>query len=159
MKAKHLFCIICLLLLHAVSSFGYVLDLKADFDEKVQVAPIQTGAAYYLMKEGHFVLDISEDYAVWLKDYTKEERSDGEISITLTVTLSEPAAFQVSKTLLERIVRFSYHPEKPETMTTDESATKFIRKKLVHSSRIMEAEATIGGKAVCEAVLEMLSKL
>lgn len=159
MKVKGLFTGIFLLTLCSLSTFGYVLDLRTKLDEKVQLAPIKNGALYYLSQEGHTIFEISEDYAVWLKDYEKKERNNGTIVISLTVTLTEPTSFQEKEALAEKRITFSYNPGRPETMTTDETATRFIRKKIVRSSGKIEAEATIGGQAVADAVTAMLRRL
>jgi len=151
--------ILLILFLTAANGFSQILDLRTKLEEKIELSPIKNGAMYYLFDAGYTVFEIAEDYAVWIKDYEKATFLDGTVEISFTVTITEPTSLYEKSALAEKLIAFSYHPGKPETITLDESAARFLRKKIVRLSKQVEIEATMGGQLVRDAVIELLEAL
>lgn len=155
---RKLLSLLTLLLLLPAVVFSYTIDLKTPLGEKRVLAPLKVGTAYYLIQAEHLVLEISEDYAVWLKDYWSTT-ADGVTRIDLTVKVTEPTAWNEKPALAERRVTFSYTMAEVETMTVEESFAKFLRKKLERYSERAKHEAQVGGKLVSDTIEELLQSI
>jgi hypothetical protein len=66
-------------------------------------------------------------------------------SVSFTVKITEPTSIYEKLALAEQKVSLTSHPGRPETMPTDEAATRFLRKRIARLSKQVEAEAIMGG--------------
>lgn len=126
---KGIIFIAVLLLGSSAPGYSLVFDLRTRLEEKVEFAPIKNGAMYFLFD-----------------------------SVSFTVKITEPTSVYEKRALAKQKVSLTYHPGKPETMTTDEAATRFLRKRIARLSKQVEAEAIMGGRLVKNTVEELLEK-
>lgn len=144
--------------LQAVYTQLQVLDLKTPLAEKTHLSPAKIGAGYYLLKEGFKILDAGEDYAVWLSGYTQEKFGD-QIRVELLVEITPTSALFKKPALASRKVSYSFPVTPPRMMDVDQASTVFLREKLERKTDLAVLEGQIGGKAVAEAVMDLLRSL
>lgn len=137
---------------------GPVVDLKTHLDEAVAAAPLKYGAMWYLKDDGISVMEIGEDWAVWIEDVQKTVNGDS-VSVTCVLKLTAPTAFQEKTALRTWNVSFSYRPGEAEQYSVDDSATRFLRKKIERWSAESAIEGKIGGKAVADAIASMVASM
>lgn len=137
---------------------GLTFDLKTTFAEKGNLAPIKWGTEFALLQASHAILDVGEDYAIWLKG-RKESLSGDQVTVRVLVQISETTGFAAKPILAETWVTFRYHRKAPAEMTTDDAATKFLRTKLQDQGENAWEEGRIGGPLVAKAILQLVSRV
>jgi len=151
------------LLMMVLTIIGYncfsesvVLDVKNRVEEKIVFIPIHAGTVYFLTQRGFTCIDASEDYAVWLYDYHKEKIGE-EYSISFSVKITPPTAWDEYDPLAEERVSFTYFVGKIDTMSIDESLLRFLRKSLSFAFDKNKEEAILGGMAAAAAIEALLA--
>lgn len=135
-----------------------VLDVKTHIKE-VALQPLTLATQYYLAQSGSYViLDIGEDYACWISEYTAE-RDGQKVDVSVKITITPPSAFFEKKALATRVVKFSYAAQGPDTLTTDDSATRFLRKKLTTLAGEKLIEAKTGGPIIAQVISDAVKSL
>jgi hypothetical protein len=63
------------LLISLGAPFAHALDidLKTPTEEHADLVHIQYGAAFFLVHAGFDILELGEDYAVWIKNFSRTD--------------------------------------------------------------------------------------
>jgi len=156
---KHII-VFVFLILTSVTGFSQsiVLDLKTHLAEKAQLSPSKIGASYWLLKDGYTLLDVGEDYSVWLTDYNAVTTGES-IAVSVTVKIEPTTALTEKTPLASERVHYTLSKSAPRVTDTDEPATKFLREKLERKTDQAIQEGRVGGKAVADAIGSLLGKL
>lgn len=140
------------------SSLGAItFDLKTKIEQKAILVPLKIGAEYFLLSAGHRILDVGEDWAVWIKD--RQAKIVGkQVQVRVLVKVSDTTGVFEKPSLAETWVTYTFEGELPATVSTDEAATKFLRTKLEILGATALEEGRVGGKAVAQAILELVGR-
>lgn len=135
------------------------LDVKTKYKDKFELKGVKWGVKYFLEQDGYNVVEVGEDYAVWLKDI-EEKRIEPDIYILkLTVSISPPSLFRekmpIASDTME--VKYSFNPK--EVNVDDTGFTRFIKEKVENIKQKEKIRAYFVGKAVAEKVKELLNSL
>lgn len=129
-----------------------VIDLKTHLGEKIDLLPLKIGTAYYLNKWDYTTLSIDEDYAVWLKNYSKKKTGKAKYHIRFQVAITRPSVFLEKDAYTKANFSFSYDLEKLEDIEVDDSLLQLLKTKLKHFSRQSYQEAILGGEQAAKFV-------
>lgn len=146
---------ILLVLLAYSPALPLSIDIKTKFLEKSEITSIKVGAIYFLEQKGIQVLNIGEDFAVWLKDIERSYICENQYAHRITVKLSYPTSLIEKRTIKEEILNFRF------TLTTpikemDERLNSRLKKHFLKVSQRLLHEAYIGGIAVATCIEELL---
>ena len=153
------FIIILIILILPVSfCFPVKVDLKTRFAEKVQLRAVKKGTTVFLERRGISVVEIDEDFSVWLKNFHRVDRGNGRYYYLLTVILSYPTAFVGKEVIKERMIHFEVLVDQPITDRI-EALEDYFGDVLTRKERRRKREAYIGGKAAADCIVEFLESL
>jgi len=141
-----------------IGAQNLILDVKTQLPEKAGLAAIKIGTDYFLQAEGFRILDIGEDYAVWLGGKKVVSSITGKV-ITLSVRITRPSAFLAGPTLAEAIVSFEVPAQRVKAITLDLTIPQILREKLSKDGEAAMQEANFGGRAVAEKIRGLLAGL
>ena len=149
--------IVFVLLVTFLSHLGFSLsiDLKTKFEEKSEITAIKIGATYFLEQKGIEVVNIGEDFAVWLKNLERSFISDNRYAYKITVKLSYPTSLVEKRTIMEETLKFEIILNSPIKNTAEILDNRLRRHFLKTTERLIH-EAYIGGMAVTVCIVEML---
>lgn len=105
------------------------LDVKTKFKEKYELKGIKYGVIYFLKKDGYKVVEVGEDYTVWLVDIHEIRTDPDKYTLKLTINIAPPSLFRQKKpTAFEKIeVEYIFNPK--ELNVDDTDFLKFLKEK------------------------------
>ena len=153
------FIIILIILILPVSfCFPVKVDLKTRFAEKVQLRAVKKGTTVFLERRGISVVEIDEDFSVWLKNFHRVDRGNGRYYYLLTVILSYPTAFVEKKAVKEKVIHFEVLVDQPITDRI-EALEDYFGDVPDKDDKRRKSEAYIGGKAAADCIVEFLESM
>jgi len=153
MKKFTIFLILIVFL--SYSGFALSIDLKTKFVEKSEITAIKVGATYFLEQKGIEVVNIGEDFAVWLKNLERSFISENQYAYKITVKLSYPTSLVEKRTIMEETLKFEIVLSTPIKHTAEILDNRLRRHFLKIKERLTH-EAYIGGLAVATCIEELL---
>ena len=125
----------CTLLILSVIFFGVglfsqvKLDVKTKFKEKYELKGIKYGVIYFLKKNSCKVVEVGEDFTVWLVNIHEKRTEPHKYKLRLTVNISPPSLFRQKKPIAsERItVEYMFNPKALNVDDTD--LLEFLKEK------------------------------
>ena len=138
--------------------FPVKVDLKTRFAEKVQLRAVKKGTTVFLERRGISVVEIDEDFSVWLKNFHRVDRGNGRYYYLLTVILSYPTAFVEKKAVKEKVIHFEVLVDQPITDRI-EALEDYFGDVPDKDDKRRKSEAYIGGKAAADCIVEFLESL
>ncbi len=149
--------IILLFVLIFLGSVGFSVsvDIKTKFVEKSEITAIKIGATYWLEKNGIMVVNIGEDFAVWLKNLERKFITENEYSYSLTISLSYPTSFVEKRTIKEETVQFEIFVDEP-IKEQEEGLDKRLRRQFSKIKDRLKKEAYIGGLIAAASIIKLL---
>jgi hypothetical protein len=148
---------IFLVFLVVSSSTGLTVsvDIKTKFAEKSEITAIKLGATYWLEKNGITVVNIGEDYAVWLKNLERKFVKENEYAYSLTITLSYPTSFVEKKIIKEEVVKFEIFVNTP-VKEPEEGLDERLKRRFSKLKDRLKKEAYIGGLIAAASIIKLL---
>lgn len=150
--------IVGLFLLSTPFIFSLTLDVRTHLLEQHKFLAIRSGASYYLLSNDYTLLEVSEDYAVWLKDYNRYKKGN-RYYVEFSINITEPTMLEEKEALAEERLEFSYDPGHIESIAIDQSFLEYLKEKLRFLSDSAKAEATIGGELAYKAIDRLVRRL
>jgi hypothetical protein len=135
------------------------LDIKTKYKDKFELKGIKWGVKYFLEQDGYNVVELGEDYAVWLKDIEEERVEPGQYTLKLIVSISPPSLFREKKPAASDTMEVKYTFNPKEVNVDDTGFTRFIKEKVENIKKKEKIRAYFVGKAVAEKVKELLKSL
>jgi hypothetical protein len=135
--------------------FSVSVDIKTKFVEKSEITALKVGATYWLEKNGIMVVNIGEDFAVWLKNLERKFVTENEYSYSLTVSLSYPTSFVEKQIIKEETVQFEIFVNEP-IKEQEEGLDQRLRRQFSKIKDRLKKEAYIGGMIVAASILKLL---
>jgi hypothetical protein len=138
--------------------FPVSVDIKTKFAEKVELRAVKKGTTVFLEKKGISVVEMDEDFSVWLKDFERLYKGNNRYSYNLTVKLSYPTTFVEKKAIKEKVIHFEILLDQP---ITDEIETleDYFGNDSDKAEKRRKREAYIGGKAAADCIEEFLESM
>jgi hypothetical protein len=134
------FLLIFIVLMCFVSSaiFAQItLDVKTKFKEKYQLKGVKYGVIYFLKQKGYKVVEVGEDYALWLTDIQEKRIEPDRYSIRLYIKISRPSLFRQKKAIASELIEMDYS-YMPKMLNIDDTGfLRFIKEK-VQSIKVKE---------------------
>ena len=146
---------VLLLVFFSYYGFSLSIDLKTKFAEKSEITAIKVGATYFLEQKGIEVVNIGEDFAVWLKNLERSFISENRYVYKITVKLSYPTSLVEKRTIMEETLKFEIVLNTPLKDTSEILDNRLRRHFLKIKERLIH-EAYIGGLAVATCIEELL---
>ena len=87
------------------------LDVKTKFSEKFDLKGIKYGTMHQLEESGFEIVEIGEDYCVWLKDYSEEKTGENDFAYRLHISITEPSAAAEKPAIVERKLTGGYESD------------------------------------------------
>lgn len=143
------------LILFASLGFAVSVDLKTKFKEKSEITAIKVGATYWLEKGGVQVVNIGEDFSVWLKNLERKFVEEGHYAYSLTVTLSFPTSLVEKRAIKEELVRFEIFVDVP-LQDDEEGLDERLKRRFFKLKDRLKKEAYIGGLVVASTIVKLL---
>jgi hypothetical protein len=134
------------------------LDVKTRFKEKFELKGVKWGVIYFLKKNGYNVVEVGEDYAVWLVDFEEERKDPDQYTLKLTVNISPPSLFRQKKTIASADVEVKYTFDPKELNVDDTGFPGFIKEKVENIKKKEQVRAFFVGHAVANKVKELLDR-
>ena len=134
-----------------------LFDVKTKRAEKMDLLPIKTATVILLLKsDWASVVEIGEDYSLWLKEYERKKVGD-IISVKFCVELRTPAMLRSGSLLQSEKIEFSFKSidEWNEVTTVREA----IKQELKNFSGEIQTEAILGGEKVVNIIIKMVNRL
>lgn len=159
----------CLLLfpyqIHAQDPIS--IDIKTSFGGKVELAPVEVGAAICLNRSNWAnVTEVGEDYSLWLKEY--ERIKDGrDTRAELTAELRTPAFLRSGSLVASRQVTATFRPQSdgmalPDTLNWSQEDFEAVRTaiagELSESASDLKREALVVGATICQAARSLADR-
>ena len=131
------------------------VDIKTKFVEKSEITAIKIGATYWLEKNGIMVVNIGEDFAVWLKNLERKFISENEYSYSLIISLSYPTSFVEKRTISEEKIQFKIFVDEP-VKEEEETLNRRLKRQFLKLKDRLKKEAYIGGMIVATSMMKLL---
>jgi hypothetical protein len=138
--------------------FPVSVDLKTKFAEKVELRAVKKGTEVFLEKKRISVVEMDEDFAVWLVDFERLYKGNNTYSYNLTVKLSYPTTFVEKKAIKEKVIHFKVSLDRlieNEIEAIEDSFGNDTDK----AEKRRKREAYIGGKVAADCIEKFLVSL
>ena len=135
------------------------LDIKTRYKDKFELKGVKWGVKYFLEQDGYNVVELGEDYAVWLKDIEEQRVESDQYTIKLIVSITPPSLFREKKPEASDTMEVKYKFNPKEVNVDDTGFTRFIKEKIENIKKKEKIRAYFVGKAVAEKVKELLKSL
>ena len=132
------------------------LDIKTRYKDKFELKGVKWGVKYFLEQDGYNVVELGEDYAVWLKDIEEQRVESDQYTIKLIISITPPSLFREKKPEASDTMEVKY---KFNSKVDDTGFTRFIKEKIENIKKKEKIRAYFVGKAVAEKVKELLKSL
>lgn len=155
---KKIITFVCLLVFAGSMCFPISIDLKTKLFEKSEITAIKIGATFFLEQKGILVVNIGEDFAVWLKNIERTFVEDNVYAYRITVALSYPTSLIEKRTIRAETLTFKIQLNAP----VRDRYTRLDNQLEKHFSKVKErllGEAYIGGMAVAHCIQVLLESV
>lgn len=146
---------VLIVILLGSAGFAVTVDIKTKFVEKSEITAIKIGATYWLEKNGIMVVNIGEDFAVWLKNLERKFISENEYSYSLIISLSYPTSFVEKRTISEEKIQFKIFVDEP-VKGEEETLNRRLKRQFLKLKDRLKKEAYIGGMIVAASMMKLL---
>lgn len=136
------------------------IDLKSKLFEKdaAKTEIVKVAAGEYLKSNGFDIVNGGEDYAVWIKNYSRTK--NGNIfTVKVTVNITAATFRKEKEAYDEQTVTFSYDVGNATALTSDNTWAKATRKILERKTRIEIMEAISAGKPIGDAIIRLYNEV
>jgi hypothetical protein len=135
------------------------LDVKTKFKEKFELKGVKYGVIYFLKQDGYKIVEVGEDYAVWLVDIEEEREEPDSYTIRLTVKITPPSLFRQKEAAASGKVEMEYTFNPKELNVDDTGFLDFIKEKVENIKNKEKVRAFFVGREVANKVKELLQGL
>jgi len=135
------------------------LDVKTKFKEKFELKGVKYGVIYFLKQDGYKIVEVGEDYAVWLVDIEEEREEPDAYIIRLTVNITPPSLFRQKQAAASGKVEIEYTFDPMELNVDDTGFLDFIKEKVENIKNKEKVRAFFVGREVANKVKELLEGL
>lgn len=135
------------------------LDVKTKFMEKFELKGIKFGVIYFLKQEGYKIVEVGEDYAIWIVDIEEEREESDSYTIRLTVNISPPSFFKQKKSITTGDVEIECKFDPKELNVDDTGFLDFIKEKVENIKNKEKERAYFVGREVAKKVKVLLAGL
>jgi hypothetical protein len=135
------------------------LDVKTKFKEKFELKGVKYGVIYFLKQDGYKIVEVGEDYAVWLVDIEEEREEPDSYTIRLTVKIAPPSLFRQKDAVDSGKVEMEYSFNPKELNVDDIGFLDFIKEKVENIKNKEKVRAYFVGREVANKVKELLEGL
>jgi len=160
---KYLMVMVILIIILAVgplfSDSEVKLDVKTKFKEKFELKGIKYGVIYFLKQGGYKIVEVGEDYAVWLVDIEEEREEPDSYTIRLTVRITPPSLFKQKEAVSSGKVEMEYTFDPKKLNVDDTGFLDFIKEKVENIKNKEKVRAFFVGREVANKVKELLEGL
>jgi hypothetical protein len=135
------------------------LDVKTKYKEKYELKGVKHGVIYFLKHDGYKIVEINEDYAVWLVDIEEEREEPDAYTLNVTVNISPPSLFKKKEPIASAKVIVEYTFDPKEVNIDDTGFLRFIKEKVDNIKNKEQLRAFVVGRKVANKVIELLEGL
>jgi hypothetical protein len=135
------------------------LDVKTKFKEKFELKGVKFGVIYFLKQDGYKIVEVGEDYAVWVVDIEEEREEPDSYTIRLTVKITPPSLFRQKEAIASGKVEMEYTFDPKELNVDDTGFLNFIKEKVENIKNKEKVRAYFVGREAADKVKELLEGL
>jgi hypothetical protein len=157
MKKTILFAVLAALVLSPLLA-QTKLDVKTKFTSKFEMKGVKHGVIFFLEKEGYKIVEVKEEYSVWLTDFEQKNLEGNKYSIKFLVKIEPPALLTEKTPLATKEVKGEFAFD-PKVMNTDAGFITFIKAKVKDMNEKEEIQAMQIGKLAADEVKALLATL
>ena len=157
MKKTILFAVLAALVLSPLLA-QTKLDVKTKFTSKFEMKGVKHGVIFFLEKEGYKIVEVKEEYSVWLTDFEQKNLEGNKYSIKFLVKIEPPALLTEKTPLATKEVKGEFAFD-PKVMNTDSGFITFIKTKVKDMNEKEEIQAMQIGKLAADEVKALLATL
>ncbi len=132
------------------------LDIKTKFTDKYEMKGLKHGVIYYLEKEGYQIVEMREDYSVWLVNFEEKRLEGDKYTIKFTVKIEPPALMTEKPALAQKDVAGEFTFD-PKVMDTDASFVQFLKAKAKDLKEKEKIQAMQVGKLAADEIKALLA--
>lgn len=131
MKLKRIILVVLIIVVGFGTAYAATrLDVKTKIKEKTNMTGIKHSAIYFLEKAGYKIVEIKEDYTVWLVNFSETRKDPDQYTVKLTVMISPPSLFRKKAPIAQKEIEVKY-TYNPQTINVDDTGfLGFIKKKV-----------------------------
>jgi hypothetical protein len=157
MKKTILFVLLTALVLSPVLA-QTKLDVKTKFTSKLELKGVKHGVIFYLEKEGYKIVEVKEEYSVWLTDFEQKNLEGNKYSIKFLVKIEPPALLTEKPALASKEVKGEFAFD-AKVLNTDAGFMTFIKSKVKDMKEKENIEAMQVGKLAADEIKALLGTL
>jgi hypothetical protein len=134
------------------------LDVKTKFTSKFEMKGVKHGVIYYLEQMGYKIVEVKEEYSVWLTDFEEKLLEGNKYAIKFLVKIEPPALFTEKTPLATKEVKGEFAFD-AKVLTTDAGFMTFIKSKVKDMKEKENIQAMQVGKLAADEVQALLTTL
>jgi hypothetical protein len=128
------------------------LDVKTKFKEKYELKGIKYGVIYFLKKNGCKVVEVGEDYTVWLVNIHEMRTHPDKYTLKLTIDIAPPSLFRQKKPIASEKFEVEYIFNPKELNVDDTGLLEFLKEKGENIIKKETVRAFYVGQKVAEKI-------
>jgi hypothetical protein len=134
------------------------LDVKTKFTDKFEMKGVKHGVIFYLEKEGYKIVEVKEEYSVWLTDFEQKNLEGNKYSIKFMVKIEPPALLKEKPPLASKEVKGEFAFD-AKILSTDTGFMAFIKTKVKDMKEKENIQAMQIGKLAADEIKALLATL
>jgi hypothetical protein len=135
------------------------LDIKTHFSEKYELKGLKFGIIFYLQNSGYKIVEIGENYAVWIEDYQEERIGVDEYQVKFKIDITPPTALLKKTSLASKDFDMNYQYF-PSLLDVDETGFwKYVREKVKNIKEKDMVKAHVVGKKIAKDIQYLINVL
>ena len=134
------------------------LDVKTKFTSKLEMKGVKHGVIFYLEKEGYKIVEIKEDYSVWLTEFEQKNIEGNKYSIKFMVKIEPPALLTEKPPLAAKEVKGEFAFD-AKILNTDTGFISFIKSKVKDMKEKENIQAMQIGKLAADEIKALLATI
>ena len=134
------------------------LDVKTQFKEKYELKGIKYGVIYFLKKDGYKVVEVGEDYTVWLVNIHEIRTDPDKYTLKLTIKIAPPSLLRQKKPIASEKFGVEYLFNPKELNADDTDLLEFLKEKGENIIKKETVRAFYVGQKVAQRIKLLLPK-